>query len=91
MNSNNITRCFNTVLYTPEEDEKVMRWLSPQEPGIRHQDVRDRRLEGSGDWFLETSEFREWRGGEPGAGEGGAGEAVLFCSGNPGVGKTFLR
>ena len=28
----------------------------------------------------------EWRGGE-----GGADNSVLFCSGNPGVGKTFLR
>ena len=62
-----------------------MRWLSPIEPENRHHGVRTDRFEGVGDWLFETSEFREWRG------EGGAEKAVLFCSGNPGVGKTHLR
>jgi len=63
-----------------------MRWLSPLEPSNRHQGVRTERFDGIGNWLLETSEFREWR-----CGEGGANKAVLFCSGNPGVGKTYLR
>ena len=37
------------------------------------------------DWLLETGESREWRGSE-----NGADKAVLFCSGNPVVGKTYL-
>ena len=65
-----------------------MRWLSPLEPSNRHQTVRTGRFGGVGDWLLETREFREWREGE---GEGGADKAVLFCSGGPGVGKTYLR
>ena len=63
-----------------------MRWLSPLEPNNRHQGVRTSRFVGVGDWLLETSEFREWRGDED-----RAEKAVLFCSGNPGVGKTYLR
>jgi len=63
-----------------------MRWLSPLEPSNRHDGVRTSRFAGVGNWLFETSEFLEWRGGE-----GGAGKAVLFCSGNPGVGKTYLR
>ena len=63
-----------------------MRWLCPLEPGNRHDSVRINRFEGVGNWVLETSEFREWRGGE-----GGVDKAVLFCSGDPGVGKTYLR
>ena len=63
-----------------------MRWLSPLEPKIRHQGGRGDRFDGVGDWVLETSEFQEGRGGE-----GGANKAVLFCSGDPGVGKTYLR
>jgi len=63
-----------------------MHWLSPLEPNTRHQGVRTDRFDGAGGWLLDTSEFREWR-----RGEGGANEAVLFCSGNPGVGKTYLR
>jgi len=84
--SGNITGSFNSSFYMSDEDAHIMRWLSPLEPNNRHQGVRTDRFHGVGDWFLETSEFREWRGSE-----GGADKAVLFCSGNPGVGKTYLR
>jgi len=77
---------YSTTIYTSDEDAKIMRWLSPLEPGDRHHTLRTNRFEGIGDWLLETSEFREWRGGE-----GGADQAVLFCSGDPGVGKTHLK
>jgi len=86
VNSGNITSSFNKNFYMSDEDALIMRWLSPLEPNNRHQGVRTERLGGVGDWFLETSEFREWRDGE-----GAADKAVLFCSGNPGVGKTYLR
>ena len=82
----NITGSFNTIFYKSDEDAEIMRWLSPLEPNNRHQGVRTDRFDGVGDWLLETSEFREWRGSGS-----GAGKAVLFCSGNPGVGKTYLR
>ena len=85
-NCGNITGSFNNNFYGSDEDARILRWLSPLEPNNRHQGVRTDRLDGVGDWFLETSEFREWRGSE-----GGADKAVLFCSGNPGVGKTYLR
>ena len=85
-NCDNITNSYNTTLYASDEDIKIMRWLSPLEPTNRHQSVRTERFDGIGDWLLETTEFREWRDGE-----GGADKAILFCSGNPGVGKTCLR
>ena len=84
-NCGNINSISNTF-YTSDEDAQIMHWLSPLEPNKRHQGVRADRFDGVGDWLLETSEFREWEGSE-----GGADEAVLFCSGNPGVGKTYLR
>jgi len=84
VNSGNINDSFNT--YMSDEDGKIMRWLSPLEPNHRHQSVRTDRFDGLGDWLLERSEFQEWRGSES-----GADKAVLFCSGNPGVGKTYLR
>ena len=82
----NITGSFNSNFYRSDEDTQIMCWLSPLEPSKRHQGVRIDRFDSIGDWVLETKEFREWRGGE-----GGADKAVLFCSGNPGVGKTYLR
>ena len=83
VHSGNITGSFNT--YTSNEDAEIMRWLSPLEPNKKHQGVRTDRFDGVGDWLLETGEFREWRGNED-----GGNKSVLFCSGNPGVGKTYL-
>jgi len=85
-NCGNTIGSHNTTIYNSDEDAKIMGWLSPLEPDNRHHTVRTNRFEGVGDWLLETREFRDWRGGE-----GGADQAVLFCSGDPGVGKTHLR
>ena len=90
VNCNNLANSHNNIVnlnqVIADENPEIMRWLSPLDPRRRHQDVRTDRFDGVGSWFLEISEFREWR-----SGEGGADKAVLFCYGNPGVGKTFLR
>jgi len=39
------------------------------------------------EWLMQTEEFKSWHGW---SGEG-EGDAVLFCYGNPGAGKTFIR
>jgi len=77
-----MTGNFNNIAYKSDEDAQIIHWLSPLEPNNRCQGMRTDRLDGLGDWLLETSEFREWRGSE-----GGADKAVLFCSGNPGVAR----
>jgi len=80
---------FNTVNFIAELDDEghqILQWLSPLEPQKRHQGVRTDRLDGVGNWVLETTEFRKWRDGED-----GCVEPVLFCYGNPGVGKTYVR
>jgi len=86
IHSGNIIGSFNDTFNNSDEDAQIMRWLSPLEPNNRHHAVRNDRFDDVGDWLLETGELREWRGGE-----GAADKAVLFCSGNPGVGKTYLR
>ena len=43
-------------------------------------------MEGVGDWVLRTEEFVNWH-----TGEDGAVSPVLFCYGDPGVGKTHIR
>jgi len=85
-NCGNIDNSVNTTIYNSDQHAGIMRWLSPLEPDDRHNTVRINRHEGVGDWLLEIKEWKKWR-----EGEGGADEAVFFCSGNPGVGKTHLR
>jgi len=90
INCNNVSNSHNNIVnlnqVIADENPEIMRWLSPLDPRRRHQDVRTDRFDGAGKWLLETSEFRKWRHGE-----GRAQKAVLFCYGNPGVGKTILR
>ena len=85
-NSLNLISTTNFISESDDEGRQILQWLSPLEPQQRHQGVRSDRLNSVGNWVLETSEFRKWRDAE-----GGSVEPVLFCYGNPGVGKTYVR
>ena len=85
-NINSFNNVVNFVTEIDAEGHQILKWLSPLEPQQRHQDVRADRLDGVGNWVLETSEFKKWRDAED-----GCVDPVLFCSGNPGVGKTYIR
>jgi len=90
VSSHSVTNSYNNITNVNKvianQNPEIMKWLSPLDPGRRHHDVCTDRLDGVGNWLLETNEFREWK-----SGEGGADKGVLFCYGNPGVGKTYLR
>jgi len=85
INSFNYGNVINFNTGTSDKDDQIPEWLSPLKPQQRHQDVRADRLDGVGNWLLETNEFRKWSNEED-----GSLERVLFCSGGPGVGKTYL-
>jgi len=89
-NVSNVSNVLNVSIQNTVADDRseILTWLSPLEPRLRHQDVRTRRADNVGEWLLQTSEFQRWRDG---AQHGGHGGAVLFCCGDPGVGKTYLR
>jgi len=92
------TNCLNTTNsyitnvsnnYTVADDRsQLLTWLSPLDPGLRHWDIQERRVEDVGEWLIQTKEFRRWCGLSE---EDEANKAVLFCYGDPGVGKTFIR
>jgi len=90
--SNNINSFLNTTVTNnftiADERLQILTWLSPLEPNLRHQDIRDGRVENVGEWLLQTEEFRSWYGG---SGRGESDNAALFCYGDPGVGKTYIR
>ena len=85
---NNNIHCFNTNISVADDRAKILTWLSPLEPNLRHYDLQTRRVINVGNWLLQTEEFRNWKGGD---GQGGSQKATIFCSGNPGVGKTCIR
>ena len=90
MNSYNNTTTMNnntiTVSKTDDEDNQIKQWLSPLEPQYRYQSVQADRVNGVGSWLLKRKQFREWSGSK-----GIPERAVLFCYGDPGVGKTHIR
>jgi len=89
IDSGNILNSFNTytgIVDPAKEKSELLQWLSPLEPRNRHREVRARRHPSVGNWLLETDEFQEWRGGDR-----PTDKAIYFCSGEPGVGKTYLR
>src|ERR1700761_846234 len=90
INSFNTSYIFNVSnSFTVADDQSnILAWLSPLDPKSRHQDIQDRRVESIGEWLLQTEEFRSWRSGSGGK---EADNEVLFCYGNPGVGKTYIR
>ena len=77
---------FNTT--GADDKPSILAWLSPLEPNLGHQSIRERRVEKVGEWLLETHEFGSWHAS---SGGDGSDSAVLFCYGDQGVGKTFIR
>ena len=75
--------------YTVTDDlSQLLTWLSPLDPCLRHRDVQERRIEDVGEWLIRSEQFRRWRGL---GGEEEDDSPAIFCYGNPGVGKTFIR
>ena len=82
---------FNNIITNysaPDDEPRILAWLSPLEPWVRHRDIGAQRLDSVGGWVLETKEFRRWHtnGGE----EDESKQGTLFCEGNPGVGKSYI-
>jgi len=71
-----------------DDHPRLLTWLSPLDPGIRHWEIQERRVNDVGEWLMETEEFRRWSGLDK---EIECQSAVLFCYGDPGVGKTFIK
>ncbi|KAH0538033.1 hypothetical protein FGG08_005345 [Glutinoglossum americanum] len=70
-----------TQLYN-EERMEVLGWLSSVAHNEKQNDTLRRRHGNTGMWFLELAEFQLWLKGDAGN--------ILWCKGDPGVGKTVL-
>jgi len=83
----NVSNSYNHTINVgmSEESSRIQAWLSPLEPGRRHQDVRNRRFDGVGEWVLQSDEFVSWHESHD-----GSGGHALRCYGGQGVGKTYI-
>jgi hypothetical protein len=63
------------------EDIEILDWLTPVNYGPQQSDYITRRQPGTGQWLLDSAEFRIWLD---------TGKQTLFCPGIPGAGKTIL-
>jgi len=84
-NSVVIANSFNSTV--PDDESKILAWLSPLEPWVRPRDIGSQRMDGIGGWLLKTKKFRRWHKGSR---EDSSNHATLFCDGNPGVGKSYI-
>ena len=64
-----------------DEDMEVLDWLTPVNYGSQQSDFINRRQPGTGQWLLESEEFKTWLNSD---------RQTLFCPGIPGAGKTIL-
>ena len=64
-----------------QEHEAILKWLTPIEYPSQQRDIISRRQKGTGQWFLNSEEFRAWVN---------RSRLTLFCPGIPGVGKTMM-
>ncbi|WZH50419.1 hypothetical protein QYS62_011663 [Fusarium acuminatum] len=64
-----------------QEHQAILDWLTPVNYGAQQSDYFGNRQQGTGQWFLESTEYREWIE---------ADGKTLFCPGIPGAGKTIM-
>jgi Cdc6-like AAA superfamily ATPase len=64
-----------------KEDIDILNWLTPIDYGPQQSDFIERRQQGTGQWFLELDDFKNWLN---------QSKITLFCRGMPGAGKTIM-
>ncbi|KAI5814522.1 hypothetical protein BZA77DRAFT_250054, partial [Pyronema omphalodes] len=77
----------NQLRILDDELKEVLQWISPLDPMKRHEDLKSKRFEGTGAWFLKSPKFVTWCRG---AASDEGFNPVLACYGDPGVGKSVM-
>ncbi|KAF8463345.1 hypothetical protein BDZ91DRAFT_661411, partial [Kalaharituber pfeilii] len=66
---------------------KLLTWLSPLKPYTIHDLLQDRRVEDTGNWLLQSEQFRLWIEDQTNQHQS---SQVLGCFGELGTGKTMI-
>lgn len=59
----------------------MLKWLTPVDYALQHNDYIRRRQPGTGQWLLDSVEYQSWLN---------TSKQTLFCPGIPGAGKTIM-
>ncbi|KAK0459918.1 hypothetical protein IW261DRAFT_1614918 [Armillaria novae-zelandiae] len=70
-------------LQMDEKATKVAAWLTPVDYNAVQRDKLQQRVNETGQWFLQSSDFLDWA-------DGSVARSLLWCVGGPAVGKTIL-
>ena len=65
-----------------EKKKEIINWLEAKESSSRHKEFSQKRVSGSGMWFVESNEFKDWVSGS---------SQILIGSGNGTVHLTIPR
>nr|XP_036582598.1 ankyrin repeat protein [Colletotrichum truncatum]KAF6791303.1 ankyrin repeat protein [Colletotrichum truncatum] len=75
------TRKQLSEMHLDERKREILDWITPLDFASQQTDNLERRQEGTGQWLLDSPEFRTWVQED---------RKTLFCPGMPGAGKTML-
>ncbi|KAK6507675.1 hypothetical protein TWF481_006098 [Arthrobotrys musiformis] len=64
-----------------DDDSILLDWLTAADYSETQRYYLSQRHPGSGEWFLESTEYQSWLKGD---------ERILLCTGAPGTGKTIM-
>jgi hypothetical protein len=64
-----------------KEDREILDWITTVNFASQQRDYFQRRQPGTGEWFLNSIEFQNWREER---------RKTMFCIGAPGAGKTII-
>ncbi|KAI5814540.1 hypothetical protein BZA77DRAFT_222936, partial [Pyronema omphalodes] len=70
-----------------KELKEILQWISPLDPRKKHEDLKSKRLEDTGAWFLNSPKFKTWLHGTALDKDF---NPVLACYGIPGAGKSVM-
>ncbi|EHA58471.1 ankyrin repeatl protein [Pyricularia oryzae 70-15] len=68
-------------LQSKQLDDSIKSWLAAPGPSVNATSARDRRHPGTGEWFLASKQFLQWKQGD---------RRHMWLHGMPGCGKTVL-
>ncbi|KAJ7111454.1 ankyrin repeat-containing domain protein [Mycena epipterygia] len=68
------------ILTREKDRSQLLEWLQPPNPPL-HGSPTELACPGTGNWFLESDVYVQWRTSAP---------SLLWCYGKPGVGKSIL-